>query len=499
VQIGSLIRTTARRYRDRPALTCDGRTVSFTAFDEATDRVGSALLADGLEPGDRVGVLLPNGIEGLVVYYALAKAGLVRVPLNHRETPDEWAYKLTDSGCRGLVAGDELVAGTAPDTPDLAVVHGSEWLDRTCWSGPVRVCDVPREVEAPYRFGYTGGTTGRPKGSVLTMRSEHAELAHFLVDLLPDVGPDDVMLHAAPVIHASGAFFLPHFVRGAQNVIMTRFTPSAYLEELQRTRATASFLVPTMIAMTVDDPSAADLAVPDLRRLCWGASPIAPTVAERAQQVFGRVLAQTYGQAEAPMAITLLKPEEHDRVGSAGRAYTLVEVRVVDAEDRELPAGEEGEVVTRGQHVMSGYWNRPEATAETLRGGWLHTGDIGRMDDEGFLYLVDRRNDVIISGGSNVYPREVEDVLTGHPAVREAAVVGLPDERWGETVHAVVALRPGVPAPTRDELLAFAGERIAGYKKPRSLSFWAELPKSPAGKILRRTVRDAERAPAGRP
>jgi acyl-CoA synthetase (AMP-forming)/AMP-acid ligase II len=210
------------------------------------------------------------------------------------------------------------------------------------------------------------------------------------------------------------------------------------------------------------------------------------------------VLAQTYGQAEAPMAITLLKPEEHDRVGSAGRAYSLVEVRVVDGEDREVPAGEEGEVVTRGQHVMSGYWNRPEATAETLRGGWLHTGDIGRMDEEGFLYLVDRRNDVIISGGSNVYPREVEDVLTGHPAVREAAVVGLPDQRWGETVHAVVALRPGVPAPSAEELLAFAGERIAGYKRPRSLSFWDELPKSPAGKILRRSVREAERPAASR-
>lgn len=493
MQIGSLIRTTARRFRDRPALTCDGRTVSFTEFDEATDRVGSALLADGLVPGDRVGVLLPNGVEGLVVYYALAKSGLVRVPLNHRETPAEWAYKLADSGARGLVAGDDLVEGTSLDAPDLAVVRGTEWLDRTCWSGPVEVCDVPRDVEAPYRFGYTGGTTGRPKGAVLTMRSEHAELAHFLVDLLPDVGPDDVMLHAAPVIHASGAFFLPHYVRGAHNVVMTRFTPSDYLEELQRTRATASFLVPTMIAMTVDDPSAADLSVPALRRLCWGASPIPPSVAERAQQVFGRVLAQTYGQAEAPMAITLLRPEEHDRVGSAGRAYTLVEVRVVDGEDREVPTGEAGEVVTRGQHVMSGYWNRPEATAETLRGGWLHTGDIGRMDEEGFLYLVDRRNDVIISGGSNVYPREVEDVLTGHPAVREAAVVGLPDERWGETVHAVVSLRPGVPAPTQEELLAYAAQRIAGYKKPRSLAVWEDLPKSPAGKILRRSVRDAER------
>ncbi|SFT87297.1 Acyl-CoA synthetase (AMP-forming)/AMP-acid ligase II [Geodermatophilus amargosae] len=488
MQVGSLIRTAARRYGDAPCLTAEERTVSFAEFDQATDRVGNALLAGGMSPGDRVGVLLPNGIEGLVVYYALAKAGLVRVPLNHRETPAEWTYKLQDSGSRGLVH-----SGTAIDGPDLVQSWDPDWLERTAWSGPAEPCDVHRDVEAPYRLGYTGGTTGKPKGAVLTMRSEHAELAHFLVDLLPGVGPGDVMLHAAPVIHASGAFFLPHLVRGAHNVVMTAWDPSAYLEELQRTGATASFLVPTMIAMAVDEPGADALQVPRLRRLCWGASPMAPSVSERAQQVFGQVLAQTYGQAEAPMAITVLQPDEHDRIGSAGRPYTLVEVRVVDEDDREVPVGESGEVVTRGQHVMSGYWNRPEASAETLRGGWLHTGDIGRMDDEGFLYLVDRRNDVIITGGSNVYPREIEDALTGHPAVREAAVVGLPSERWGEVVHAVVALRPGEQASTED-LLAFAADRVAGYKRPRSLAVWDALPKSPANKILRREVRDAERA-----
>ncbi len=488
MQVGSLIRTAARRYGDAACLTAEGRTVSFAEFDRATDRVGNALLAGGMSPGDRVGVLLPNGIEGLVVYYALAKAGLVRVPLNHRETPAEWTYKLQDSGSRGLVH-----SGTAIDGPNLVQSWDPDWLERTAWSGPAEPCDAPRDVEAPYRLGYTGGTTGKPKGAVLTMRSEHAELAHFLVDLLPGVGPGDVMLHAAPVIHASGAFFLPHLVRGAHNVVMTAWDPSAYLEELQRTGATASFLVPTMIAMAVDEPGAGALQVPRLRRLCWGASPMAPSVSERAQQVLGQVLAQTYGQAEAPMAITVLQPDEHDRIGSAGRPYTLVEVQVVDEDDREVPVGESGEVVTRGQHVMSGYWNRPEASAETLRSGWLHTGDIGRMDDEGFLYLVDRRNDVIITGGSNVYPREIEDALTGHPAVREAAVVGLPSERWGEVVHAVVALRPGGQAST-EELLAFAAGRVAGYKRPRSLAVWDALPKSPANKILRREVRDAERS-----
>ena len=479
MQVGSLVRAAARRFGDAPCLTADGRTLSFREFDRVTDRVGNGLLAGGLAPGDRVGVLLPNGIEGVVVYYALAKAGLVRVPLNTRETPAEWSYKIGDSGCRGLVH-----AGSPVDAPDLAQSFGPDWLDEVSSSGDAPPCDVPRDVEAPYRLGYTGGTTGRPKGAVLTQRSEHAELAHFLVDLLPDVGPGDVMLHAAPVIHASGAFVLPHLVRGAHNMVMTSWDPSAYLEELQRSGATATFLVPTMIAMAVDEAGADSLSLPRLRRLCWGASPMPPSVCDRAQQVFGQVLAQTYGQAEAPMAITVLQPHEHDRVGAAGRPYSLVEVRIVDEEDREVSVGETGEVVTRGQHVMSGYWNRPEATAETLRGGWLHTGDIGRMDGDGFVYLVDRRNDVIITGGSNVYPREVEDALTAHPAVREAAVVGLPSERWGELVHAVVALRPGAQASS-DELLGFASERLAGYKTTRSLAEWEQLPKSPANKILR--------------
>lgn len=487
MQVGSLIRTAARRFGDAPCLTASGRTVSFVEFDQATDRVGQALLDGGLSAGDRVGVMLPNGIEGLVVYYALAKAGLVRVPLNHRETPAEWTYKLDDSGSRAVVH-----SGTPIDGRDLVQSWDPSWLEATAWSGDAVACDVPRDVEAPYRLGYTGGTTGRPKGAVLTMRSEHAELAHFLMDLLPDVAPGDVMLHAAPVIHASGAFFLPHLVRGAHNIVMTAWDPSSYLEELQRTGATASFLVPTMIAMAVDEAGAEDLDVPRLRRLCWGASPMAPTVTARAESVFGKVLAQTYGQAEAPMAITVLQPDEHDRAGAAGRPYTLVDVRVVDEEDQEVPVGETGEIVTRGQHVMSGYWQRPEASAEALRGGWLHTGDIGRMDDDGFIYLVDRRNDVIITGGSNVYPREVEDALTAHPAVREAAVVGLPSERWGEIVHAVVSLRPGAQATT-EELVDFAAQRVAGYKRPRSVAIWESLPKSPANKILRREVREAER------
>jgi acyl-CoA synthetase (AMP-forming)/AMP-acid ligase II len=484
MEIGAIVRRAAQRFGPAPALECGDRVVTFEELDKATDRLGNALLAKGLRPGDRVGVLLPNGIEGLVAFYALAKSGLVRVPLNVRETGLDHAFKLTDSGARGILAEQTDDFGVAT----VSVALDSASLESIMWRGPDEPCDVPRDPDVPFRLGYTGGTTGRPKAVTLTMRCEHAEIASFLIDLLPEVRPGDRMLHAAPVVHASGAFVLPHLIRGATNVIMQRFEPGRFLEQLEAQAATATFLVPTMISMVLDEPNVEDVRTKALRRLCYGASPIAPALVESAMAVFGRKLAQTYGQAEAPMAITCLQPEEHDRVGSAGRPYTLVEVRVVDEKGRPVDPGVEGEVVTRGQHIMAGYWNRPAETAEVIRNGWVHTGDIGVLDDEGFLYLRDRKSDMIISGGYNVYPREIEDVLVAHPAVSEAAVVGLPNERWGQTVHAVLVLRQPVPV---DDILSYAADRVARFKRPRSAEVWKEsLPKSPAGKILRRQVRE---------
>jgi len=247
-----------------------------------------------------------------------------------------------------------------------------------------------------------------------------------------------------------------------------------------------------MMAALLDEPNLADVALPQLKQISYGASPISPSVAEGCERVFGQVLAQTYGQAEAPMTITHLRPEEHGRVGSAGRAYAMVAVRVVDADDRDVAVGETGEVVCRGAIVSSGYYNRPEATAHTFRNGWLHTGDVGYLDEEGYLFLQDRQHDMIISGGFNVYPREVEDVLVTHPAVREAAVVSVPDTRWGEIVHAVVSVRAPV---TPDELEEYMRDRVAGFKRPRAFHIREQdLPKSGAGKLLRRAVRDEIRA-----
>ena len=482
MQIGDLIRRAGRQFGAAPALVDGERVVTFAEFDELTDRLGNALLARGLESGDRVAVLMPNGIDGVVVYYALAKSGLVRVPLNARETPHEHAYKLDDSQSRGVV-----LTGEPPASVEITIQADElPGLIADAQAGP---CDVRRDQDAPLRLAYTGGTTGKPKAVVLTTRSELAEVANFLVDLLPNLQPDSVMLHAAPITHGSGAFFLPHLIKGASNVIVSKFSPTAFLEAAQKHRATSTFMVPTMISMLLEDPAtpAADLT---LERLCYGGAPIATTVLQRGLDLLGPVFTQLYGQAEAPLAITCLQPWEHtpERLTSAGKPYTFVEVDIRDAEGRSLGVDEVGEVHTRGPHTMDHYWRRPEATAETKEAdGWLHTGDIGRWDADGYLHLLDRRHDVIISGGFNVYPREVEDALLAHPAVVEAAVVGLPDEKWGERVTAAVVVRTDAEP---DEIRDFCADRLAGFKRPRTVEIWPDLPTSPVGKSLRREVRD---------
>jgi acyl-CoA synthetase (AMP-forming)/AMP-acid ligase II len=481
-QIGDLIRRAARTFGAADALIEGERRVSFAEFDALTDRLGNALLARGLRAGDRVAVLMPNGIDGVVVYYALAKAGLVRVPLNVRETPHEHAYKISDSQARLLIH-----AGQPPAETELVIAAGE--LAGIIDAASTAPCDVRRDPAAPLRLAYTGGTTGEPKAVSLTTRSELAEVANFLVDLLPDLRPGSVMLHAAPITHGSGAFFLPHLVKGATSVVVPKFSPPSFLEAAQRHAATVTFMVPTMIAMLLEEPGIAEAGLA-LERLCYGAAPIAPALLQRGLDALGPVFTQLYGQAEAPMAITCLQPHEHTpaRLSSAGKPYTFVEVDVRDESGASLPPGSAGEVLTRGPHTMSGYWGRPEATAETIEpDGWLHTGDIGQWDDEGFLYLLDRRHDVIISGGFNVYPREVEDALLTHPAVLAAAVVGLADERWGERVAAAVVLRSEV---TPDALAAHCNERLAGFKRPRTIEIWSDLPTSPVGKSLRREVRE---------
>ena len=479
MQIGSLIRRAALYYGAAICLTESTRDVSFHEFDRLTNVIGNALLARGLQAGDRVGVLLPNSIECLVAYYALAKAGLVRVGLNTRETLDNHLYKLADSGCRAVIHDDieGVELEITIDRAEFAAMfqHTDE-----------RPCAVDRALDAPLRLGYTGGTTGKAKAVTLTTRGELAELSAFLIDLVPDLEPGNTFLHAAPIAHASGAFFLPAIARGVRSLVMKKFDAQAFIALAAREQASHTFLVPTMLAMILEQPELAAARFA-LRKIAYGASPIAPSLLTRAEASFGRIFAQCYGQAESPMVITCLRPEDHDRVGSCGRPFTFVECAVFDDDDQLLPPGAVGEIVCRGPQTMAYYWDRPAATEQAFRSGWLHTGDVGYMDDDGFYYLVDRKNDMLISGGYNVYPREVEDVLMAFDGVIEAAVVGLPDEKWGDLVHAVVAGRPDLDV---EGLNQHARDKLANYKRPKGISVWSELPKSAANKILRRVVRD---------
>ena len=479
MNLGTLVRRAALQFKDAPCLVEGERSLSFAEFDVATDRLANALRRKGLETGDCVAVLLPNSIDCLVAYYAIAKAGLLRLALNTRENLDSHNYKISDSGSRAV-----LHNGTEGLEADILIDENT--LAGMIAEGDDTPCLIERTLDDVFRLGYTGGTTGRPKAVVLQNRGELAELAAFLMDLVPELKTGDTFLHAAPIAHASGAFFLPSLVRGVRTVIMPKFDPARFIELSVREQAGFTFLVPTMLAKIMEEPGLMDEPL-DFTRICYGASPMAPGLLQRAQQRFGRVFAQTYGQAESPMVITCLRPEDHDRIGAAGRPFTFVECAVFDDEDNPLPPGEIGEIVCRGPQLMMEYWNRPEATAEVMRNGWLHTGDIGRMDEDGFYYLLDRKHDLLISGGYNVYPREVEDVLLAFDGVVEAAVVGIPDEKWGDRVHAVVAGRDDLDA---EALSAYAKETLADFKRPRGIDIWPELPKSAANKILRREVRE---------
>jgi acyl-CoA synthetase (AMP-forming)/AMP-acid ligase II len=484
MQIGSLIRRAALHFDGAPCLVEGDRIVSFREFDGLTDRLGNALLGAGFRPGDRIGVLLPNGIDCLVAYYALAKSGLVRVGMNRRETIANHAFKLADSGSRGVIHDM-----TDPiDIERLNVEHaiGAQELVSLTSAGSETPCAIDRALDAPYRLGYTGGTTGRSKAVTLTTRGELSELSAFLTDLTPDLRRGETFLHAAPIAHASGAFFLPSLVRGVRSLVMSKFDPAEFIAIASREQCEHTFLVPTMLAMVLEAPGIDDAAFA-LRSIAYGASPMAPALLNRAERRFGRIFAQTYGQAESPMVITCLKAEDHDRIGSCGRPFTIVDVAVFDENDNPLAPGERGEIVCRGPQTMAYYWNNPEATETAFRNGWLHTGDIGYQDAEGFFYLVDRKNDMLISGGYNVYPREVEDVLLSCDGVVEAAVVGLPDEKWGDRVFAVVSGRPGLEP---DRILAYAREKLASYKRPKGVEIWPELPKTSANKILRRAVKE---------
>ncbi len=515
MNVGDSLAKAAVRFPGNTAVVHGDTRLTMKELLERVYRLGNALLSLGLKKGDRVGVLLNNCHQSVECFNALSCSGLVLVPMNSRYSAAEHLYMLDDSESRAILMGgefQELIASIRPEAKSLAhaiCVTGNpgagmlSYEELLAKASPERP-DVEIMDEDIINIRYTAGTTGRPKGVVHNHRSNLIMLYNTLMEL--DIEERDAVALTGPVTHASGSLIGPHLARGAKVVILPGFDEKALLETIQRERITTLYLVPTMIVMLLAYPDLAKYDLSTLKTIRYGASPISPDVLKRAIQVFGNVFIQGYGLTEAGMPLTLLRKEDHildgsekklKRLSSVGREVLVGRVRIMDDDGRLLPPGEIGEIVIQSEQVMKAYWKNPEATAETLKGGWLHTRDVGYMDEDEYIFLVDRKGDMIVSGGFNIYPREVEDVLYSHPAVLEAAVFGIPDEKWGESVKAAVSLRKGMSA-TEEEIIEHCRKHLAGYKKPKSVDFMKELPKSPFGKIWRRKLKEPYWAGRGR-
>ncbi|MHB1593282.1 MAG: class I adenylate-forming enzyme family protein [Streptosporangiaceae bacterium] len=493
-----MVRAGARWYRDRVAIRYGAQSLTFREVDEAANRMANILLGMGVEAGERIGLLLGNGLWTVPLDFACLKARACRVPLNSRLSEVEHARMLTDAGVRTLVyepalaqraetLGERLgglrLIGLGTGTADLLAE-----MARASSADP----GLPARPDDVILALYTSGTTGTLKAAQHTQSSYAAIVRNILTNLISPAR-DDVMLHAAPLIHASGTFVLPFWLRGGQAAVLDGFDPQAYLAAIPRYGVTHANLVPTMLQMLLAAGAGAAPAG-RLRSVIYGASPMPRPVIEEAVDAWGPLFSQYYGQTEAPLCLSVLAAEDHTGanppLGSCGHPAVDAEIRLIGDDGAEVPSGEAGEVVVRAPFTMAGYLNAPDLNAAAfLGGGWLRTRDVARFDDRGFLHLVDRTSDMIVTGGYNVYPREVEDALHAHPAVAECAVVGAPDERWVEAVTAFVVLRPGAVV-TGPELTGHVRARLAGYKVPKRVEFVDAIPKSTVGKILRRELRD---------
>jgi len=498
----------ARRTPDAEFAVLGSRRLTYVQAQAESFRLANAFLASGLAAGDRVAVLSKNSIEYVILYYAAARVGVVPVPLNYRLAPAEWAWIVADARARLLLvsvdfraavdgvrdaldAVERFVAIDAPPSDGWQPYR--EWVEAQSATPPA--CHVSEE-QVLYQM-YTSGTTGRPKGALLTHRAIGANLAQFMIAMEATFG--ERWLLVVPMYHASGAVTSFAAIQGGGSLYLQQdFNPHAVVRALSEEGIGRTSLVPAMIqACLVTVPDVAARRYERLRLIAYGASPIAEATLRRALAVFGCDFVQAYGMTETSAVLTYLLPADHrraltekpDLLLSAGRPVVGVDLRIVDENDVAVPTGTIGEIVARGPQLMQGYWNRPDETREALRGGFMHTGDAGVVDEEGFVYIQDRVKDMIVSGGENIYPRMIEEVLFTHPAIADAAAIGVPHETWGETVKAVVVLRTGARA-TEEEIVDFCRGKLGGFQRPRSVDLVAELPRNPTGKVLRRVLRE---------
>jgi long-chain acyl-CoA synthetase len=495
--LASLLTDSAARQPERPAIKLDDAVLSYAQLDGASAHVAGLLEQRGFQPGDRVGVMLPNVPHFPIVYYGILRAGGVVVPMNVLLKEREVAYYLEDSGARLLFAwhdfGEEARPGAEAAGAQLVDVEPAGF-QQVVGAAPARTGLAAVSDEDTAVILYTSGTTGKPKGAELT----HANLygnAKTKLETLIQLTADDVILGALPLFHSFGqtAALNAGMMAGACLTLLPRFDPVKALQMMERDGVTVFLGVPTMYMAMLGVPQDERPDTSSLRTCISGGASLPVEVLHGYESQFGTKILEGYGLSETSPVASFNHPDRERKPGSIGTPIRDVQMAVVDEQGNELPPGEVGEIVIRGPNIMKGYWQRPEATADAIRNGWFHSGDLAKMDEDGYFFIVDRKKDLIIRGGYNVYPREVEEVLYEHPAVAEAAVIGLPDAEWGEEVGACVALKAGAEAGT-DELQAWVKERIAAYKYPRVVWLVPELPKGPTGKILKREIAVPERA-----
>lgn len=481
----------------KEALICGEERLTYAELQRRVRCIGQALTAAGIRPGDRVALLAENCIEFIELFFGITGIGAVIVPLNYRLSAEEQAAILND-------AGPSLLFAAAPyrdnaqhildhvDGLDRAVAigDGTPWLtyrDFAADAEPLPL-DAPLAPDDVAALLYTSGTTSLPKGVMLMHANYLADYANGEGPL--EIRPDIVNLQISPLYHAAAQHTYIQIYGGGTTVLMSKFDPGTVLELIERERVNYFFVVPTMLYNILDHPDFARTDTSRVRMIIYGAAPMTEARRREAVAAFGEVFTHAYGLTECTAMATMLPPAEHAALGggSIGRGLVGSEVIVADDDGKPVPAGSTGEILVRGRQVMKGYWNRPDATAETLKDGWLHTGDVGSWDADGYVTVIDRKKDLIISGGANIFPKDVEEAVARHPAVAEVAVYGIPHANWGEAVEAAIVLKAGQTLET-EELTAFARQHLAGYKVPRSIRVLDALPRNPSGKILKRELR----------
>ena len=500
------IKLSVEKFPDKVAVIYKDKRVTYSELDSRANRIANGITGMGLKKGDKVGILLYNCCEFIEIYYGLAKAGIISVPVNFRLAGPEIEYILKNAGAKALILGEAFVDTVDPIRSNLAMISEKNYIvlgenipdnaigyENLLSGASDTEPFVAIEETEPYFIGYTSGTTGFPKGAVMPHRSIYNIVVSHLIGR--GVMPDDKYLLIMPLFHSNSVWHsnLLLFIGGAVSIYPSGgFNPKEILEIIEQEKVTCTNMVPTMSNLVLSLPDKDKYDVSSMR---WLVSSSAPLLTKTKEELFSffkhSKLYEGYGSTETG-AVTSLSPEDQLRkIRSIGKPYFSQEVRLLDADGNEVPVGEVGELYSRGPTQMSGYNNDPEKTKKAFIGEWLSAGDMARMDEEGYLFLVDRKQDMIISGGENLYPTEVEEVLSKHPKIHELAVIGVPDEKWGEAVKAVIVLKPGEDA-SEEEIIKFCEGKLAGYKKPKSIDFIpaVDMPKNPTGKILRRPLKE---------